>query len=165
MWNGRKYAAMTIVGAGLAVAAATPASAWWWPFDTYGYSGDYSYVWPYTSYGYADYAPYGYVSYDYDYGPAYGYAGYGYSRPWGRVYGCGRAAYQPQGDNYAVADRRPAGFAVVSYGLHRPYAIAACASRSYRHVYAVAKDLNLAAKPVQNKVAFRVQNVKLAHNG
>ena len=134
MWNGRKYAAMTIAGASLAVAAATPASAWWWPFDTYGYSGGYGYVWPYMSFGYSDYAPYGYVSYGYDYSPAYGYAGYGYSRPWGGVYGCGRAAHHPHSYNYAVADRRPADFAVAPYRLHRSYAIIAYAPRSYPHV-------------------------------
>lgn len=58
MWSGRKYAAMTIAGAGLAVAAATPASAC---FD-YGYSGVFSAGWPYANTGFADYPAHNYRS-------------------------------------------------------------------------------------------------------
>ena len=38
MWNGRKYTAMAVLGAGLAVAAATPSSAQQWG-GAYGYAG------------------------------------------------------------------------------------------------------------------------------
>jgi hypothetical protein len=185
MWNSRKHAAMAIVGAGLAVAAATPASAWWgsgyggyygapYGYGDYGYSDDF----PYAGAGYNDYLSYGYSgygaydaagwsgsSYGYDYGPAYGYASYGYRRPCGGAFGLGWAAYHPRGYNYAVAYRRPAGNAVADTRLHRPYTLAAYAPRSDRHVYAAAKHHNLAMKPLaQNKVAYRVQNPKLARN-
>jgi hypothetical protein len=57
MWNSTKYAAMAIAGAGLAVAAATPASA----CSDWGYSGVYSYG-PYAAVGFSSYPAYSYRS-------------------------------------------------------------------------------------------------------
>jgi len=57
MWNSRKYAAMAIAGAGLAVTA-TPASACF----AWGHSGIYSYGWAYANTGFADYPAYSYRS-------------------------------------------------------------------------------------------------------
>ena len=54
MWNSGKSAAMAIAGAGLAVAASTPASAC---FD-WGYSGIYSHGWPYAATGFSSYPAY-----------------------------------------------------------------------------------------------------------
>ena len=58
MWNSKKYAAMAIAGAGLAVTTATPASACF----TWGHSGIYSYGWAYASTGFSDSPAYGYRS-------------------------------------------------------------------------------------------------------
>src|SRR5712671_4568498 len=101
MWNSRKYTAMAVLGAGLAVAAATPSSAQSWG-GAYGYAGGcgasgyaptayagvYSYGWPYgvigdvgcPAYGYAGGFGYGAYGYAGDYGPygstpLYGFAG------------------------------------------------------------------------------------------
>src|SRR5262249_55510182 len=51
MWNSRKYAVMAMAVAGLAVTAATPASACF----AWGHSGIYSYGWAYANTGFADY--------------------------------------------------------------------------------------------------------------
>src|SRR6266446_905972 len=91
MWNTKKYAAMAVVGAGLAFEA-TPASA----CGAYGYA---MYHRPYYGYGYAAYRPrlyyrpYAYASYYLmyrHYRPAYAYAG---SFP--RFYRPMFAAYRP----------------------------------------------------------------------
>jgi len=58
MWNSRKYAVMAIAVAGLAVTAATPASACF----AWGHSGIYSYGWAYANTGFADYPAYSYRS-------------------------------------------------------------------------------------------------------
>jgi hypothetical protein len=164
MWNSRKHAAVAIVGAGLAVAAATPACAWWpWYGSYYGAAYGMDDDGPYTIYRDTDYAAYGYAGRGryygsigwsgcsgYDYGPAYGYAGYSDVRPW-RAYGCGWAAYHLRGSNCDMAGRRPAGYAIAD------------APRSHGHVYAVAKLYNPATRPVHNNVAYRPQNLKLAH--
>jgi hypothetical protein len=90
MWNTKKYAAMAVVGAGLAFAA-TPASACgaygYAPVVSYGGCGAYGYAMyhrPYYGYAYAAwrpryYRPYAYASYYPTYRfyrPAYAYAGY-----------------------------------------------------------------------------------------
>jgi hypothetical protein len=176
MWNSRKYAAMAFACAGLAVAAATPASAWWptyggyyeapYGYGTYGYSGAYDSVsWPYPADGYTDDLSYGYSGrgvydsvgwggcgsgYRDGYGLAYGYAGY--RRPWGAAYGLGWAAYHPRGVNGAVAYRRTAGSTVAAERLRRTYDVAVSAPRPMKP-----------ASP--NKVTYRIQNPKLAHNG
>jgi hypothetical protein len=84
MWNHGKYAAMTIAGAGLAVAAATPASAC---FD-WGYSGVHSYGRPYASAGFSNYPTYSYRSC----GGNYNIQGWGECSGYGR---CGWAPFPP----------------------------------------------------------------------
>jgi len=97
MWNSKRSAAAAVLGVGLAVVAATPASAWQ-PYAGgcgYGayagapaYAGVYSYGWPYGTVGDAGCA--------YGYAPAYGYAGgcgygaSGYAPAYG-AYGLGPA--------------------------------------------------------------------------
>lgn len=171
MWNSRKYAAMAIVGAGLAVAAATPASAWWPDYygaaygyggcgygaaygyggcGAYGYAGAgaFAYGWPYaTSLGFADYGC----------GSYYGYAGAG----WG---GCGGYGYDPTyfgadhygyGYGYGYGPHHRRGYGSIAY--RRGFA-AANVPRSHRRVgprVAVAGYDGIAAKPVQNKTANR----------
>src|SRR5258706_7724871 len=90
MWNSRKYMAMAVLGAGLAVAAATPSSAQSWG-GAYGYAGGcgasgsapaayagvYTYGWPYGVIGDVGCPAYGYAG-----GGAYGYAG-GFARGFG----------------------------------------------------------------------------------
>jgi hypothetical protein len=87
MWNSRKYTAMAVLGAGLAVAAATPSSAQSWGGAGYAggcgvsgsapaaYAGVYTYGWPYGVIGDVGCPAYGYGAYGYagGYGP-YGYA-------------------------------------------------------------------------------------------
>jgi hypothetical protein len=112
MWNSKNYAAVAVLGVGLAMAAATPASAWW-PADYgsaggcgYGayayapaYAGVYSYGWPYGTVGYACGA--------YGYAPAYaggcGYGASGYAPAYG-AYGYGPASY-----GYGCRGRHPHG--------------------------------------------------------
>jgi len=104
MWNSRKYTAMAVLGAGLAVAAATPSSAQSWG-GAYGYAGGcgasgyaptayagvYSYGWPYGVIGDVGCPAYGYAG-GFGYG-AYGYAGdygpFGYALVNGYAGGCG----------------------------------------------------------------------------
>jgi hypothetical protein len=100
MCNSRKRAAMAVLGVGLAVAAATPASAGW-PYaggcgyagyaDTPAYAGVYSYGWPYGTVGDAGCGAYGYT-------PAFGHAGgCGYRAPGyppSAAYGYGPADYR-----------------------------------------------------------------------
>jgi hypothetical protein len=121
MWNTKKYAAMAVVGAGLAFAAA-PASA----CGAYGYArvfsyggcGAYGYSMyhrPYYGYAYAAYRP----MYRF-YRPVYAYAAY---RPMYRF-------YRPV---YAYAAYRP------MYRFYRPaYAYAGYFPRVYRPVFAAA---------------------------
>jgi hypothetical protein len=81
MWKSRKYAAMAIAGAGLAVAATKPASAC---FD-WGYSGIYSHGWPYANTGFASYPAYSYRS-----------CGGSYNIPgWGECGGYGHCGWAP----------------------------------------------------------------------
>jgi hypothetical protein len=84
MWNGGKYAAMAIAGAGLAVTAATPASA----CVDWGYSGVYSYGWPYANAGFASYPVYSHRSC----GGNYNIQGWGECGGYGR---CGWAPFPP----------------------------------------------------------------------
>jgi hypothetical protein len=84
MWNSRKFAAMAIAGAGLAVAAATPASA----CADWGYSGVYNYGWAYANAGYANYPVYSYRSC----GGAYHIQGWGECSGYGS---CGWAPFPP----------------------------------------------------------------------
>jgi hypothetical protein len=101
MWNGRKYAAIAVLGAGLAVAAATPSSAQFLG-GAFGYAGGcgvsgsapaayagvYTYGWPYgvlgdvgcPAYGYAGGGAYGYAG---GYAAGSGYGAYGYARGYG----------------------------------------------------------------------------------
>jgi hypothetical protein len=113
MWNSRKYTAMAVLGAGLAFAAATPASAQWLGgaygyaggcgayayasgcggYGAYGYApstyaGVYSYGWPYGIIGDVGYTGYGYGAYGYAGGGCGG--GYGYAPIYGYAGGgCG----------------------------------------------------------------------------
>jgi len=81
MWNNRKSAAIAIAGAGLVVAAGTPASA----CIDWGYSGVYSYGWPYANTGVTSYQAYSYRS----------CGGY-YNIPgWGECGGYGRCGWAP----------------------------------------------------------------------
>jgi hypothetical protein len=81
MWNSRRYAAIVLAGAGLAIAAATPASAC---FD-WGYSGIYTYGWPYASTGFSQLPAYAYR----DCGGTYNIPG------WGECGGYGRCGWAP----------------------------------------------------------------------
>lgn len=113
MWNTKKYAAMAIVGAGLAFAA-TPASACgvfgYVPVVHYGGCGAYGYAMyhrPYYGYAYAAWRPRVYASYfpmRRFYRPVYAYAGYfprvyrpvyAYAGYFPRVYRPVFAAYRP----------------------------------------------------------------------
>ncbi len=86
MWNSRKYTAMAVVGVGLAVAAATPASA-----QLLGSGGAYGYTGGCGAYGYAPVYGYaggcgGYGAYGAAYGAAPAYAGvYSYGWPYGII--------------------------------------------------------------------------------
>jgi hypothetical protein len=79
MWNSKKYAAMAIVGAGLAVAAASPASACWGG----GYYG--------AAYGGCG-GNYG-AAYGAGYGAGYGGCGSYYGAAYAPVYGSGCGTY------------------------------------------------------------------------
>lgn len=154
MWNIKKYSAMAIVGAGLAFAAASPASACGafgmagWPVfgaafggcGAYGYAAPVAYAYvPRIAYGCAPvaygcggYGAYGYAP-TFGYAPAYGMGGYGYGGC-----GCGHVGYHPRAFGYAVAFHRPIGFAMafrrhIGYGVafHHPMRTYA-AYRSYR---------------------------------
>src|SRR5258708_23543725 len=86
MWKSRKYTAMAVVGVGLAVAAATPASA-----QLLGSGGAYGYTGGCGAYGYAPvYGSAGgcggYGAYGAAYGAAPAYAGvYSYGWPYGLI--------------------------------------------------------------------------------
>src|SRR5258705_12249828 len=73
MWNSRKYTAMAVLGAGLAVAAATPSYAGGCGVSgsaPAAYAGVYTYGWPYGVIGDVGCPAFGYAG-----GGAYGYAG------------------------------------------------------------------------------------------
>ncbi len=175
MWNSRKYAAMAIAGVGLAVAAATPASAWWPGYGgyygaAYGGCGAYGYA---PSYGYAGYggcgsygyagASYGlpYATYGYAGYPAYGYGGCGGYYGAASYGGCGGYGYAPTygyapsyygySAGYGCGARHPrsAGYAVAN---HRPYgdAYAAYRPRNDRP----SADVAYNARPSQRATAF-----------
>jgi hypothetical protein len=114
MWNSKNFAAIAVLGVGLAVAAATPASAWWpggygsaggcgyGAYASAPYAGVYSYGWPYGTVGYAGCGAYGYA-------PAYGYAGgcgYGAS---GYAPAYGAYGYDPAYYGYGCRGRHPHG--------------------------------------------------------
>src|SRR5260221_8084357 len=98
MWNSRKYTAMAVVGVGLAVAAATPASA-----QLFGLGGAYGYAGGCGGYGYAPVYSYaggcgGYGAYGAAYGAAPAYAGvYSYGWPYGIIGDVGHYAYGSAG--------------------------------------------------------------------
>jgi hypothetical protein len=167
MWNSSKHAAMAIAGVGLAVAAATPASAWCpgyygaasglyagcgpvgyygsaYGYGSSGYGGVFTYGWPYaTSFGISDYggygAAYGYGGYGGGYGAAYGYGGGWVPYYTAAGWGCGHTAHRSRGASYAVASNR----------LHSPR---------------FADAGHLAVKPAQSRIAYRA-NLKLARAG
>jgi hypothetical protein len=140
MWNIKKYSAMAIAGAGLAFAAASPASACGafgmagWPVfgaafggcGAYGFAAPvaYAYVRPVVpvaygcapvAFGCGGFGSYGYAP-TFGYAPTYGAYGYGGC-------GCGHFGYHARAFGYAVAFHRP-----IVYGMafHRPigYAVA-----------------------------------------
>jgi hypothetical protein len=110
MWNTRKYSVMAIVGAGLAFAAASPASA-----CGLGYGGAYGLAGGYGGYGgYGGCGSYGYAA------PvavmSYGYAPVGYA--YGS--GCGSYGYAPT--SYGCGGSY--GYAPTSYGCGGSYGYA-----------------------------------------
>ena len=120
MWNSRKYTAMAVVGVGLAVAAATPASAQLLGLGgAYGYTGGCG--------GYASAPVYGSAGGGcggYGYAPVSGYAGgcggygaYGYAPNYGFAGACRARRHHGYG-GYALARVTP-----------RPHAYTAYASR------------------------------------
>ena len=122
MWNSRKYTAMAVVGVGLAVAAATPASA-----QLLGSGGAYGYTGGCGAYGYAP--VYGSA------GGCGGYGAYGYAPVSGYAGGCGGYGAYGYAPNYGFAGacraRRHHGYG--GYALARvtprPHAYTAYASR------------------------------------
>src|SRR5579871_3534675 len=165
MWNSKQYAAMAILGAGLAFAAATPASAWGSGAYGYGGCGAYGYA---PVYGYASgcgYGAYGYApayagvySYGWPYGAVgLGYGGcgaYGYAPAYGYAGGCGYGAYG-YAPTYGYASGCAYGYApsygyAASYGYgcrarhlhgHGGYALAyAPRSSAHRQYYASASS-------------------------
>jgi hypothetical protein len=118
MWNSRKCAAMAIAGAGLAFAAAMPASAQWGGYygsvgcgsyygaafgpgslgcGDYGYAGTFTYGWPYASYV-------GGTGFGSGFGTGFGFGGaptYGYTPGYG--YGFGASPACGLGYGYAPA--------------------------------------------------------------
>jgi hypothetical protein len=170
MWNIKKYSAMAIVGAGLAFAAASPASACGafgmagWPVfgaafggcGAYGFAAPVAYVRPVipVAYGCAPVA-FGCGGYGaYGFAPSFGYAGYrggfGYGGGYGAYgygggCGCGHIGYRGRAFGYAVAFRRPIGFAVA---FHRPIGFGMAFRR---HIgYAVAFH-----RPMRTYAAYR----------
>jgi hypothetical protein len=153
MWNSKKYAAMAVLGVGLAVAAATPASAWWpgaygsaggcgyygyapaygYPggcgYGAYGYApayaGVYSYGWPYGTVGLGDWGAYGYAG-------GCGSGAYGYAPAYG-AYGYGPASYR-----YGCRARHPHG--------HGGYALSYAPRSSYHGNYASTSSAKFSAR-------------------
>jgi hypothetical protein len=132
MWNIKKYSAMAIVGAGLAFAAASPASACGafgmggWPAfgaafgggcGAYGFAAPVAFAYvPRIAYGCAPvafgcgggYGAYGFAP-TFGYAPTYGFAGGGC--------GCGHVGYRGSAFGYGFAFRRPIGF---GFAFRRP---------------------------------------------
>jgi hypothetical protein len=146
MWNSKKYLAMAVVGAGIAVAAASPASAQWFGggFGN-GFGGGWGGTPVILGWGY----PVGYGGYGGGYGGwggAYGAAGYGGYDGYpssqvivlrtggaygcGGSYGCARPTFGC--GSYGYVPRRVYGCGMAA--LHRGYSTIA----AYRHSYAVA---------------------------
>jgi hypothetical protein len=156
MWNSKKYAVLAIVSAGLAVVAATPASACGGYYGAayngcgaygyapvygsvggcgaYGYTGVAGYAWPYASYGYADYPSYGYGGYGGYYGSAgcgsYGYAGYGGCGSYGAGYG-GYGSY-----GYAPGYYGAAGYGCAAASRARSFGYATACRHNDGHILA-----------------------------
>jgi hypothetical protein len=151
MWNSIKYAAIAVLGVGLAVAAGTPASAWW-P-GAYGNAGGCGYYGYAPAYGYAGGCGYGAYTPAYagvySYGWPYGTVGYGNYGDYGYAGGCGDAAsgYAPAYGAY--------GYGTASYGYgcrarhlhgHGGYALAYVPRPSYHGNYASASNPNFSAR-------------------
>jgi hypothetical protein len=96
--NCRKRLAMALAGAGIAVAAATPASA----CSDWGYSGIHSYGWAYANTGYSDRPVYSYRSC----GGIYHIQGWGECDGFGS---CGWAPFPPLIVTVPVTDAVPPG--------------------------------------------------------
>lgn len=152
MWNTKNYAAMAVLGGGLAVAAATPASAWW-PgaygsaagCGAYGYAPAYGYAGGcgYGGYGYAP-AYAGVYSYGWPYGTVgYGFGTYGYAPTYGYAGGCGYSAsgyapaygaygYGPAASGYGCRARHLHGHGAygLAYGARSSYHTRSYASAS-----------------------------------
>jgi len=129
MWNSRKYAAMAILGVGLAVAAATPSSAQSWGgcgvsgSPPAAYAGVYTYGWPYGVIGDVGCPTHGFAGGG-AYGSAGGYAGGGIGYDaWGYAGGYGPFGYALNTDAGGCG-----GYG--AYGSAPPYSFAgACRAR------------------------------------
>jgi hypothetical protein len=188
MWNSRTYAAMAIAGAGLALAVATPASAWWPGYGSAGCgyygaaygpgslsygAGTFTYGWPYVTnvIPYPGYGSFGYApAYGFGFGnsPAYGLgASYGYAPAYGSGYSYA-PAYGYGGSGCGRGHRvRGYGYATASRRHYNfavasylgPAALAEARLRPLR--VGVANHHDVAIKPVHGHVASR-NNLKLA---
>jgi hypothetical protein len=169
MWNGRKYAAMAIAGVGFAVAAAAPAAAQYsgaaGGSGDHGYAGVYSYGLPHATYGLASHGrpgDHGYGGYPGAYGAAYGTARGDGDNGWGTGYGypgwvpsrsyAGDSLY---GRGHGYGQRRGAR-RVLGYGYGMGDAL------PYDEVFAARQHRGFAAKPAQDKILRRPQNLKFA---
>jgi hypothetical protein len=153
MWNSKKYAVMAVLGVGLTVAAATPASAWWpGAYGNAGGCGYYGYASAYGHAGGCGYGAYGYApAYAgvYSYGWPYGTVGYGGWGAYGYAGCCGYGAY-----GYApVFGASGYGSAYYGYGCHARhvhghggYALAYAPRSSYHGDYVSASNPNLSAR-------------------
>jgi|SRR5215471_2783531 len=189
MWNSRKCTAMAVLGVGLAVAAATPASAQWlgWGgaygaggcggygyaggcggFGAYGYApayaGVYSYGWPYATVGYGAYGAYDGCG---AYGGYGGCGAYGYAGDCG---GYGAYGYAPAYYGYGYGAygyggcrhrvRGYGGYALAYTPRHRSgYAYAAYTPQ--KHIYASAYGLK---RHFVMKQGHQAQYPQLARN-
>jgi hypothetical protein len=132
MWNSRKYTAMAVLGAGLAVAAATPSYAGGCGVSgsaPAAYAGVYTYGWPYGVIGDVGCPAYGYVG-----GGAYGYAG-GYAGGGGIGYGAyGYASgYGPYGYTFNTDAGGCGGYG--AYGSTPIYGFAGACRARRNHGY------------------------------
>jgi hypothetical protein len=169
MWNGRKYAAMAIAGVGFAVVAAAPASAQYYGAaggsGDRGYAGVSSFGPPHANYGLASYGrpgDHGYGGYHGAYGPAYGAAHGADYNDWGTGYGYpgwvpshSYAGYPLYGRGQGYGQRRGAR-RVLGYGYGMGDAL------PYGQVFGAPQHREFAAKPAQDKIPYRPQNLKLA---
>jgi hypothetical protein len=131
MWNSKKYLAMAVVSAGLAVAAASPASAQWFgggfsPWNSFGMGG--------VGYGGMGYGGWGGYGGGYGYPTSY-YPPY-YQQPqiivlqtggiggaYGSAYGCGRPVYGCGRPTFGCGAALGRGV-LLSRAFHHPYAVA-----------------------------------------